>query len=433
MLTPMAVQTEAPPGPSSLRKVGLYSLGLYLFSSSANDLMHFFGGKAYLSWVAGIVMLIAFVGCGTSLRGLKSTVGKAWLGFTICLILATPFSIWRGESTDLLTAYIPKVLFVFFYVTAFAITLRDCRILATAYILCADATLLCCALFGRGDESGRFAIPDSLFFGGANELALALLVSLGFALYLVLRKSAFAQILGASQFLLTLYYILKTGSRGCFLGLVAFLLIWFLFSSQRLKLAALAIPAIALVFALSGSIMERLVDIAIPGNIDASSATDAAQESQVERTMLLRKSVSFALHNPLFGTGPGTFRDALWAEDVLEASHTHSLGTHNSYTQVASECGFPAFFCYLGVIFGSLASNFRIMKRTRGNAAASGTFNLALTFFTSLVAFAVATIFDHQAYTGALPVLSGMTAALALASRGGDQQWIESEIAAGNA
>jgi len=413
--------------------MGLYSLAGFLFSGNANDLLHFVGGKAYISWVAGALMVVAFLGCGTALRGLKTKIGTAWLGFVVCLIMATPFSIWRGESTDLLTSYIPRTLFIFFYVTAFTVTLRNCRFLVTVYIVCIDALLVCCALYGQSDEAGRFHIPDSLFFGGANELALALVCALAFALYLLLQKSKFGQILGAAQFLLTLFYMVKTGSRGGFLALMAFLLVWFLFSSQRLKLVALAIPAVVIVVALSGSIVKRLVEIAVPGNIDASNASGEAQESQVERTMLLRKSIMFALHNPLFGTGPGTFRDALWNEDVREATHTHSLGTHNSYTQVASECGFPAFFCYITVVFGSIASNLRILKRTRGSPSAFGVYSIALTLFTSLIAFAIATFFDHQAYTGTLPFLSGLSAALALASRNGDPQWIEAEAAAGNA
>lgn len=422
--TPM----EAPPAPSSIRKLGLYSLAAFLFSGNANDLLHFVGGKAYISWVAGALMVVAFLGCGTTFRGLRASVGKAWLGFVVCLIFATPFSIWRGESTDLLTTYIPRALFVFFYVTAFTMTLRDCRVLVITYIICSDGLLLCCALFGQS-ENGRFHIPDSLFFGGANELALALVCALAFALYLLLQKSKFGQILGVLQFLATLFYMVKTGSRGGFLALLAFLFVWFLFSSQRVKLVALAIPAMVMVVALSGSIVDRLVEIAVPGNLDASNATGEAQESQLERTMLLRKSILFALHNPIFGTGPGTFRDALWNEDVREATHTHSLGTHNSYTQVASECGFPAFFCYVTVVFGSIASNLRILKRTRGSPSAFGVYSIALTLFSSLVAFAVATFFDHQAYTGTLPLLSGMSVALALASRNGDPQWIEAETA----
>lgn len=427
---PVAMPMEAAPPPSGIRKLGLYSLAAFLFSGNANDLLHFVGGgKAYVSWIAGALMIVAFLGCGTSLRGLRAPVGRAWLGFAFFLVLATPFSIWRGESTELLSTYIPRVLFLFFYVTAFSVSLRDCRILVMTYIVCADGLLLSCALFGQVDEGGRFHIPDSLFFGGANELALGLVCALAFALYLVMQKSSFGQILGAGQFLLTLYFMVKTGSRGGFLALMAFLFVWILFSSQRLKLIALTIPAIAIIVGLSGSIVDRLIQIALPGNLDASSASGEAQESQVERTMLLRKSISFALHNPLFGTGPGTFRDALWNEDVRHATHTHSLGTHNSYAQVASECGFPAFFCYIFVVFGSIASNLRILKRTRGSPSAFSVYSMALTLFSSLIAFAVATFFDHVAYTGSLPILSGMSVALALASRNGDLRWIEAEAA----
>ena len=114
-------------------------------------------------------------------------------------------------------------------------------------------------------------------------------------------------------------------------------------------------------------------------------------------------------------------------------THPHALGTHNTYTQLASECGAPALFCYLAVLFLSVSSNYHIAKRTRKIPGAESVFSMALCLLGSLVAYAVNSAFFHAAYAGALPVLSGISAALAMATRNGDTKWIEAEIAAGNA
>jgi O-antigen ligase len=421
------------PGITIFHRIGLLSYCVYLFSAYGNDLsLHVFGEKAYLSWFSGILVAIALIPCATPLRGLRTVIGKAWLGMVCCLLLSTMFSMWRSRSAGLLVSYIPKTLCLFYYACAFTLTLKQCRILIIANVFCTSVVLLSASLFGQTVE-GRFCIPSSYFMGGGNDLALALVSGLGFALFLLSQRSVVAQLLGAAEFLLSIYFLLKTGSRGGFLALGVFLVICLIFSSRRWKLVALMAPALVLVAIVPGSALNRLVEIAAPGTLDNSTATTEATESQLERTMLLQKSISFAMAHPILGTGPDTFQDALWREDVKNQTHTHTLGTHNTYTQVASECGLPALFCYMIVLCGSIGSNYRIMKRTRRVPGAEKVFTMALCLFGSLIAFAVGTVFHHDAYAVTLPVLSGVSAALALASRGGDIDWIRSETAAGNA
>ncbi len=431
----------APPAitSSAFHKVGLICCCGYLFSGYGNDLsIHVFGGKAYLSWIFGSIMLVCFIGCGTALRGLKSSVGKYWGAVILCLLFSSAFSIWRGESVGLIKDFFPKVLFVYFYCTAFALSLRDCRTLIKGNMLCIAAILLSAALFGSSDDGGRLAIPDSFFLGNPNDLALALVSSLGFTLFLIWQKSMFVRILGTGEFLITLLFLLKTGSRGGFLALTACLISWFIFANHRGRLVALAVPALCLIVILPGSTLSRLVLIAMPGTNALAGADSAdvtsqqAMGSQAERTAIFQRSISIALHHPLFGTGPGTFMDALWDEDVAKGTHTHAIGTHNTYTQVAAEWGFPAFLFYIGILGGSISLNVRIMRQTRKVPGAEPVFSMALCLIASLVAFGVGSAFDHVAYSLTLPILSGISAALGLASHNGDPAWIASQVAAGN-
>jgi hypothetical protein len=425
--------SDLPMPASGMHKFGVFSFNIYAFSGYANDLsLHLLGGKAYLSWIFGTILPIAWLASGSALRGFQTKVGKAWLAIMLLLLVSAPFSIWRSESLGLLETYIPRVLFLFFYICAFALNLRQCRTLIWGGVLCNTAVLVSAALFGGADETLRFAIPGSLFLGGANDLALALVSGLGFTLFLTVQKSIVARILGSAEFLITLFFMFKTGSRGGFLALGALLITWTIFSPKRGRLFALVVPAIALVPFLPGATLTRLISIGLPGNTGPTAGMSEAQLSQAERTMLLEKSIVYAFTHPVLGLGPGTFINQLFYDDITNRTHTHALGTHNTYTQLASECGLPVLFFYLSILVMSIKTVLKVIKRTRGAPPALPVFNMALCVLCNLIAFAVGSAFHHVAYSQTVSVLSAMAVCLGLASRDGDLKWIASETAAGN-
>lgn len=418
---------------STIHKIGLFSCCAYIFAANANDLsLRIIGAKAYLSWVFGASMLIAFLICGTTFRGVKANVGKFWIGFALCLVGSSLFSISHGKSVGLLKEYFPKTLFVYFYSCAFALTVRSCRTLFRANILCTTAILVSALLFGAVDSTGRFNIPDSLFFGNANDFALALVCSLGFSMYLICQDAIVLRILGSVEFLGSLYFMLKTGSRGGFLALAGCLVVWLICFKKRGRLLAVIIPGVCAVGLLPSHILQRLVTIRVPGSITVTAETNADDGSQAERTLLLEKAVRFAVTHPIFGTGPATFPDALWLDDVSHGTHTAALGTHNTYAQLAAEDGFPVLLLYLGALLGAIKLNYRVMKRTVGIASAEQVYTMAGCLLGSLIAYAIGTAFDHVAYSPTLPLLSGLSVSLYLASRGGNPQWIESQLREGN-
>jgi O-antigen ligase len=183
---------------------------------------------------------------------------------------------------------------------------------------------------------------------------------------------------------------------------------------------------------LPSHILQRLVTIRVPGSITVTAETNADDGSQAERTLLLEKAVRFAVTHPIFGTGPATFPDALWLDDVSHGTHTAALGTHNTYAQLAAEDGFPVLLLYLGALLGAIKLNYRVMKRTVGIASAEQVYTMAGCLLGSLIAYAIGTAFDHVAYSPTLPLLSGLSVSLYLASRGGNPQWIESQLREGN-
>jgi O-antigen ligase len=76
----------------------------------------------------------------------------------------------------------------------------------------------------------------------------------------------------------------------------------------------------------------------------------AAIGSQVQRQELFKKSLYITITHPLLVVGPDQFAVAVAGDSAKQGVHSPSLGTHNSYTQVSSECGIPAFICWCAVL-----------------------------------------------------------------------------------
>lgn len=435
--TPAATAAEdqkfgATPPLSSLHNFGLICASGFLLSAFSNDILNHVGGKAYLSWVFGPFAILALVICGTLARGVKPLIGKLWIGFGICLLFSTAFSMVKGESFQMIEYYFTRTIIIYFWCTAFALTIRNVHKLMMVNVICTALMILEAILFGHPDAAGRLIITGSNFLGNSNDFALNLVCSLGFSMYLIWQNSGLSKALGSAQFLLTLFFMLKTGSRGGFLALLGCLAIWFLFSGKHMTIIALLLPGLAVVPLISGATLARLVHIEVPGSSLAASAEGEAETSQVERTHLLEISILFAATHPLFGTGPETFRDALYRYDMAHGTHTPALGTHNAWTQVASECGIPAFLCYTLIVLGSIKICFGIMRKTRKQPGAERVFAISACLLGILVAYAINTTFDHVAYHLSLPLFSGMAAALYLTTHGGDLEWIRAQNALGN-
>jgi O-antigen ligase len=146
--------------------------------------------------------------------------------------------------------------------------------------------------------------------------------------------------------------------------------------------------------------------------MDAGMAQSATSSTQ-SRRQLLKHSLLFTMHHPLFGVGPGMF---VVADDAymksLGARKGQWLGTHNSYTQVSSEMGIPALLFYLAAVFLSVVGPLQVYRKTRGDPRLEEMGTLALGLHYTMVIYAVTVLFEHIAYTLMLPTFGGCVAAL---------------------
>jgi O-antigen ligase len=108
----------------------------------------------------------------------------------------------------------------------------------------------------------------------------------------------------------------------------------------------------------------------------------------------------------------GEFVVAVMGEAAKKSEWAPALGTHNSYTQVSSECGIPALIFYVAVIVFCFQKSYRLYKLAAGKVEFREVEGLAFSLLIGTLIYAVATFFFHIAYSGLLPMLSGETMAL---------------------
>lgn len=215
-------------------------------------------------------------------------------------------------------------------------------------------------------------------FDNPNDLALHLvtMVPLAFGLTLGsrggLKKLFFAGATG-----LISVGVIVTFSRGGFIGLVcvAAVLSWRLAKSNKfLIIAGLPIAlGLFLLFA-PGGYKSRI-----------ASTTD---DSGIARREELKRSLFVAIHHPLFGVGINNY--------ILFSDVNHA--THNAFTQVASEMGFPALAIYILFLITPLQGLRRIGRETSATRRSSRYYYLAVGLEASIIGYMVSSFFLSVAY-----------------------------------
>jgi O-antigen ligase len=406
---------------SVVHRIGLIAVCAYLISGYATDLSYrFLGAKPYLSMVSGLVAFACFLFSGRALVALRTTVGKLWFALMCWMLMSVVFSRWPGGSFEMMQTYLGKQHLVLFYMTAVTLTVENTRTVFRACILGAFILVLTCMFFGGADEGGRFGIPTNIYLSNPNDLAMQLLLCLGFFLFLVKQPGWFGRVAGIGGLIGSALYLLKTGSRGAMLAAIVFAILWMIFNENRVRLALTTIPIVIVLFALlPHETIGRLSMIMLnPEETVLSNADqEAARQSQLEREHLFRASVSYAIHNPIFGLGPGRFPDAIWEDAKREGRHEASLGTHNTYTQVASECGIPALIFFAGALVVTIRSSLRLYRATRNDPSQAVVSAMSFSLFIMMVAFGIDLFFHHVAYSGNLAMVLGLWVSLELATR----------------
>lgn len=413
------------PMQTPVQVIGLMALSMYVISAWATDFsLRFLGTKPYLSAITGVAVFLCYLVSGKALEALRTTTGKLWAGLGVWMLLCVVFSRWRGGSFAVLQGYIPKQHMVALYMAAFVVTVNNCRTLLRACTVAAFVMLLSCVFMGGYDVSGRFVIPGNLWLNNPNDLAMQIVLSLGFFLFWLRQPSRLGRFAGIIGILGTLYYLPKTGSRGGMISALIFAGVWIYFSKQRLPLMVLSVCLGAgLLLLTSHNTLQRLTTLTANEKTASTGEEQKAVESQSERQHLLKAAIMYTLKNPLFGLGPGEFADALWQDGKKQGKHEASLGPHNTYAQVGAECGIPGLAMFVMAIVATIRSSYRLYRATEGRLEHQLLNAMAFSIFMLAVGFGVDLSFHHVTYSGNHVMILGLWISLENAAKAAGVQF----------
>jgi putative inorganic carbon (hco3(-)) transporter len=412
-----------------VRRVGVLILGvfLFLFVSRIMDLtLH----SLHLPLVLGSLALVAALLSGRLVDAFRTRVAVLLGALTLWIALGVPFAVWRGGPVALLIDQWPRVLLTCLLIVALAANVREIGYLMNAVGLGAVFGAVLGLRGGAISGEGRLAIMGSSRLDNPNDLAFVLL--LGMPLCFRYMRSGggglFRKCTGGASLLAIAACFLKTGSRGGMIGFLAMVLVVFLRSSLsgkgKIVLAGVALYLMALVL-LPGYVRQRYLTFESAEVDDGSTAAMMSMEnatgSASARMTHLRDSINMTLRHPVFGVGAGNFVIAQAAEDRAAGQRPAWLGTHNAYTQIASECGIPGLILFLAVLVNSLRSvrlAWKLSREATGPAAAE--IRLAASVLeAALWGMSVFLVFAHLGYEMTVYLFIGLSAALAQVARRG--------------
>lgn len=377
--------------------------------------------KLYLLYVfAAPALLAALLGGGLG-RTLRGRPGLYWLGFAAWIGACIPFSVWRSGSFHLWLDYMKVGPVVLLTIAGLTVTWRQCRAMMWAFALACGMSIANGLLFGKQLQGGERTALTFGSIGNSNDFAAHLLMLAPFLLWIALSRRLFLVRLAAlAGIAIALGLIVKTASRGAMVALAIDLLVFFWRGTarQRIALCLLAPVALsALLVIVPRDTWQRLSSLSTreAGVGDAIAAEAVASASL--RQHLWLKGLQYAVEHPIFGVGPGLFADYEGSSEKTVGTHGYYMAPHNSYTQVASECGFPGLLLFVA----GIVSSWRLLNRTyrtaRGRPECEDIRTVAFCVMLSTIGFSIAAIFLSLAYTFYLPALVGLSIAIERAAR----------------
>ena len=301
----------------------------------------------------GVALLALIFGVLPKDRGKIPVELKVLLLLLVDMLITIPFAFWRGGAFDAVVTKFSKGVIVALLIGLIVSKLFEIRRLlfiqaGSVALVAALSVLAHRTLGGRlwGIQKGILENPNDLAINIAINFPLC--VAFMFA-----AKSGFKKALWIIGLIFMLYCVLITYSRSGLIALVITMLVclWEYGIKQKrvvLVLSAAFLGMLGLGIALMTPHFIARMSSLVNGNV-AGSGDHGSLEA---REVLLKQSISLALHHPLLGVGPGNF-------PVVTSEWRVA---HNSYTELAAEAGFPALFLFLLMFFLSFKKLGNIRK-----------------------------------------------------------------------
>jgi len=336
-----------------------------------------------LAKIAGIMILLALVFSFGNIRW-NMPLEIAFLSLLVVqLWLAAVFSpVWKGGAVNTMLDFskvLPLVIVIYGVVRSIN-GLRGILFVQGASF----AVIAIISIVNQHTTGGRLQ-GASASFGNSNDLALLIDLSLPLCLALALTtRSYWKKFAWTVAMIAMIYAVFLTASRGGAIALLvaALVCLWQLgVKSPRFYLLLLVPFAVMIIWLYSGNALRNRFE---QTTFNHNHGTEASESSEQRKELLIQSLIVTAQH-PLFGIGPQNFMIASGVWHV----------THNSYTQMSSEGGIPAFLLYVLILWRGI-TNLREVRRNPRTTKRIRIFAMALE--ASLAAYLVGSFFLSQAY-----------------------------------
>lgn len=219
--------------------------------------------------------------------------------------------------------------------------------------------------------------PENTFYGGNNEIALAMCMALPLIMLCAKQmQSAKAKLFFLATFFFSICSIISSWSRGGLLALIAVLCAMIL--TGRRKWLSVPLLVVGLTVAVPNLPEEWFSRM---HTIETYEEDISAQN----RLKAWRFGADKVMQHPVTGGGFKTFRDAL-------------TGPHSAYFGIAGEHGFIALSIWLSLLFGTMIALERLRRRAALHLEALWMLDYARAIQISLLGYAVGGAFLEVAY-----------------------------------
>ena len=296
--------------------------------------------------------------------GLTKVRSARWLiGFTIWVAICVPFSFWPGGSFATLTKT-AQSLFLAAFILAFVQSFRD-LIRALVAVGFASGAIAIFSFISSSDIANRQGLGGSASLADPNFFALYLLVGLVFLCFTAYQGHGFARFCSLALIPVNLVGVFRSGSRAGLVTLVVGLVVYLVYGSAKQRIVILSACLIGVVSAsifLPQDIKVRFTNFFVSTGFKAFTTgkttevwettpdISAAESSSEARMYLLRRSLILTAEHPIFGVGPDQFEGAEAENAAQQGVKGAWHYTHNTYTQVSSECGIPGLTSFGGAL-----------------------------------------------------------------------------------
>src|ERR1700722_4502111 len=363
---------EDPQFQSGLRRLAFYCTValVFLHYTRLHEVLTFYTKvNTRILYLLSVPALAGFLVCGGLRRTFYWKPAVFWTTFVLWMLIATPFSTWRGGSLQMVWDFVHADYIMLPLVAGIPMMWKECRTIAYTIGLAGIVNVGLAVWSFRDYGAGRVGTAFATL-GNPNDYAGQLLMVLPMVVYLVLyapHMKILVRAIGIAALLYGVYTVFASGSRGALLGIAVASVFTVVRSTGRTRIVMIASFPVAcamLLLLVPRSTLERL------GNYStALDPTDEAAQSTFIRQNLLKESITATLTHPLLGVGPGEFGDFEGQEKATNRIvKVGYVNAHNSYTQISADNGIPGFLFYIG---GTISA-FLMLQRTLKKARVAG-------------------------------------------------------------